>query len=97
MYRGNQNPGCRVGLTPGAVRELTLRGHEVMVEHAAGLGIGYDDEAYRVAGAVISNNAGPIFEGADLIVKVKGAAARGNRPASPWAGAIHLSAPRRRS
>ena len=37
----------RVGLTPAGVRELTQHGHQVLVEHAAGLGIGYDDEAYR--------------------------------------------------
>ena len=35
----------RVGLTPGAVRELCQLGHQVMVEHAAGLGIGYGDDA----------------------------------------------------
>jgi NAD/NADP transhydrogenase alpha subunit len=29
----------RVGLTPGAVRELTQHGHQVMVEREAGRGI----------------------------------------------------------
>jgi alanine dehydrogenase len=61
----------RVGLTPAGVRELTQHGHQVLVEHAAGLGIGYDDEAYRLAGASIAASAGPIFETAQLIVKVK--------------------------
>jgi alanine dehydrogenase len=61
----------RVGLTPAGVRELTHHGHHVLVEHEAGLGIGYDDEAYRLAGASIAASAGPIFEAADLIVKVK--------------------------
>ena len=61
----------RVGLTPGAVRELTQHGHQVMVEHDAGLGIGYGDDAYRAAGASIAETAGPIFEAAELIVKVK--------------------------
>ena len=41
----------RVGLTPGAVRELTQHGHHVTVEHDAGSGIGYGDDAYRTAGA----------------------------------------------
>jgi len=61
----------RVGLTPGAVRELTQHGHQVMVEHLAGTGIGYDDDAYRAAGASIAETAVPIFETAELIVKVK--------------------------
>ncbi len=62
---------CRVGLTPGAVRELTRHGHQVVVEHEAGIGIGYDDGAYRDAGASIAGTAAPVFEAADLIVKVK--------------------------
>src|ERR1017187_3043246 len=61
----------RVGLTPGAVRELTQHGHQVIVEHEAGLGIGYGDDAYRAAGASIADTSGPIFEAAELIVKVK--------------------------
>src|ERR1700690_58019 len=61
----------RVGLTPAAVRELSQHGHHVLVEHDAGLGIGYDDDAYRAAGASIAETAGPIFEAAELIVKVK--------------------------
>ena len=61
----------RVGLTPGAVRELTHHGHQVTVEHGAGLGIGDDDDAYRLAGAAIAGTAATIFETAELIVKVK--------------------------
>ena len=41
----------RVGLVPGSVREAVAHGHEVIVEHNAGQGIGMDDEAYRKAGA----------------------------------------------
>jgi alanine dehydrogenase len=61
----------RVGLTPAGVRELTRHGHYVVVEHAAGLGIGYDDDAYRSAGASIADTAGALFDTVDLIVKVK--------------------------
>ena len=35
----------RVGIVPAGVRELCARGHEVLVERAAGLGIGLSDEA----------------------------------------------------
>ncbi len=61
----------RVGLTPGSVRELTARGHEVLVEQGAGAGIGATDEDYRLAGATILGTARDVFGGAELVVKVK--------------------------
>jgi alanine dehydrogenase len=61
----------RVGLTPTAVREYVVQGHEVLVEAEAGLGAGYADEAYVRAGARIVPDAAAVFEGAQLIVKVK--------------------------
>ena len=61
----------RVGLTPSAVREYVHRGHHVIVEHGAGLGAGYSDTLYRRAGAEIAPGAKAVFEGSDLIVKVK--------------------------
>jgi alanine dehydrogenase len=61
----------RVGLVPGAVRELTAQGHDVFVETRAGSGIGYDDEAYVAAGATVVSDAETVFARAELIVKVK--------------------------
>ena len=61
----------RVGLTPDSVRELTRAGHELLVETGAGLGIGATDAAYVAAGAKILPSAKPVFDSADLIVKVK--------------------------
>jgi alanine dehydrogenase len=61
----------RVGLFPAAVRELTTRGHEVMVETRAGRNIGFDDDAYRAAGAIIADEAASVFARGELIVKVK--------------------------
>ena len=61
----------RVGLTPVSVREAVHRGHQVLVEHNAGQGIGMDDEAYRRAGAAVVGTAAEVFAGADMIVKVK--------------------------
>ena len=34
----------RVGLVPGSVRELTARGHDVVVQSGAGAGIFADDD-----------------------------------------------------
>ncbi len=61
----------RVGLTPGSVRELRVQGHEVVVQSSAGAAIGFGDDAYRAAGAVILDSAAEVFASAELIVKVK--------------------------
>jgi alanine dehydrogenase len=61
----------RVGLTPGAVRELVHHGHRVTVERSAGLGIGCADSAYAEAGADLADDAADLFAAADLVVKVK--------------------------
>ncbi|MDM4771562.1 alanine dehydrogenase [Solimonas sp. SE-A11] len=66
-----KNHEYRVGLTPAGVRELTSRGHQVMIEAGAGLGIGIPDEAYRNAGAELVATAGEVFRRAEMIVKVK--------------------------
>jgi len=61
----------RVGLTPAAVRELVSRGHQVMVQQGAAVSIGFPDETYRAAGAVVADTALEVFAFADMIVKVK--------------------------
>ena len=61
----------RVGLIPSAVRELTSRGHLVLVQSGAGAGSGFTDAAYLEAGATLAPDAGATFAGADMIVKVK--------------------------
>jgi alanine dehydrogenase len=61
----------RVGLVPAGVRELTAAGHQVLIETGAGNGIGVDDAQYRAVGAAIAASAAEVFQGADLIVKVK--------------------------
>jgi alanine dehydrogenase len=61
----------RVGLIPGSVRELVHHGHEIVVETAAGLGIGFEDDDYRAVGASVAGSAAEVFAAADMIVKVK--------------------------
>ncbi|MDD3353735.1 alanine dehydrogenase, partial [Zoogloea sp.] len=69
--RETKNHEYRVGLTPGAVREVIAHGHEVWVETGAGHGIGASDGDYERAGARIALSAQEIFDLATLIVKVK--------------------------
>ncbi len=66
-----KNNEYRVGLTSASVRELTLRGHQVMVQKNAGAAIALPDEMYVAAGASIVETAQEIFARADMIVKVK--------------------------
>ena len=61
----------RVGLTPGAVRELTSLNHEVYVETGAGEKGGYEDCDYVNAGAEILLAKKDVYGKADFITKVK--------------------------
>jgi alanine dehydrogenase len=61
----------RVSLQPEGAVELIHRGHQVLVESGAGLGSGFADDEYTAAGAQVVPDADAVFEGADLIVKVK--------------------------
>lgn len=61
----------RVGLLPVGADLLTGAGHEVLIETDAGVGSGFDDQAYRDAGARVVDDAGVIWSDADLVVKVK--------------------------
>ena len=61
----------RVGLTPAGARELSARGHQVLVQRGAGLGAGLADEAYEAAGAQLVDGAAEVYARAELVVKVK--------------------------
>jgi len=61
----------RVALTPAGVRELTARGHEVLVQAGAGEGSAIADSDYVAQGAAIAADAEAVFAAAETIVKVK--------------------------
>jgi len=66
-----KNNEYRVAITPAGVRELTVNGHEVVIETGAGLGSSVSDEAYVAAGARIGSDAESVWTTADLLLKVK--------------------------
>ncbi|HCY39414.1 MAG TPA: alanine dehydrogenase [Neisseriales bacterium] len=66
-----KNHEYRVGMTPAGVYELIRYGHKILVESNAGLAIGYGDEDYIKAGALIAKSAVEVFERAEMIIKVK--------------------------
>lgn len=61
----------RVALLPAGAYQLNKRGHRVLVETNAGIGVGASDADYQAAGAEIIGTHEAVFEKADLIVKVK--------------------------
>jgi alanine dehydrogenase len=61
----------RAGLVPSTVRELTAKGHQVIVETGAGIGAGLPDADYQAAGAEIVTSADAVSSRAEMIVKVK--------------------------
>ena len=91
-----KNHEYRVGLVPAGVRELVAAGHEVLVQSTAGAGIGVDDAAYVAAGAKIVATAKEVFDGADLVVKVKEPQLAECKMLRPRPDPVHLSASRRR-
>lgn len=66
-----KNHEYRVGLVPASVAELCAHGHEVLLQRGAGAGVGMSDAAYEEAGARVLDSAAEVFDGAELIVKVK--------------------------
>ncbi len=66
-----KNNESRVGMTPAGVSELVRHGHEVFVQHTAGEGSGFSDNAYIKAGATILPTIEETYAVADMIVKVK--------------------------
>ncbi|MEQ1805809.1 MAG: alanine dehydrogenase, partial [Burkholderiaceae bacterium] len=66
-----KNHEYRVGLTPASVRELSSRGHSVLVQAGAGAEIGLDDAQYTAAGATLVDTAAGVYAAAEMIVKVK--------------------------
>ena len=61
----------RVAMIPVGAELLKDYGHEILVEKGAGVGSGFQDSDYQLAGAKIVNSPAEIFGAADMIVKVK--------------------------
>ncbi len=66
-----KNKEFRVGLTPDAVAAFVKAGHPVLVQKGAGVDAGYPDEEYIEAGATIKETADEVWNGSEMVVKVK--------------------------
>ncbi len=88
----------RVGLTPIGVQLLTAEGHTCYVERGAGLGAGFSDRDYELAGGKIVYSTPEAYGRAELVLKV----ARPTAEEADWLvegqslmGLLHLAAARR--
>jgi alanine dehydrogenase len=61
----------RVALTPVGARELSERGHEVLVQAGAGTGSAIEDADYEAQGVRIVPDAKAVFAEAEMVLKVK--------------------------
>ncbi len=61
----------RVAITPAGVRELSAHGHEVLIQRGAGEGSAFSDDQFIAQGARIVADAGAVFAGSELVLKVK--------------------------
>jgi alanine dehydrogenase len=66
-----KNHEYRVAITPAGVFELVRAGHDVFVEHGAGVGSSISDADYLAAGAKVLDTADDVWATGDLILKVK--------------------------
>ncbi|MFC5852326.1 alanine dehydrogenase [Streptomyces chlorus] len=66
-----KNNEFRVAITPAGVHELVRHGHQVVIEHGAGVGSSIPDGEYIAAGGQILDTADEVWAAADLLLKVK--------------------------
>jgi alanine dehydrogenase len=66
-----KNHEYRVAITPAGVHELVRHGHDVVVQHGAGLGSSISDAEYKAAGARVLAAADEVWGEAELVLKVK--------------------------
>ncbi len=74
----------RVALCPDDVRTLSQLGLAVWIERGAGAGAGFTDDAYRGAGARVTDDRAELLGGAGIIAQVN------TYPANPVAGGADL-------
>jgi len=60
----------RIPVTPDTVGVLVNNGHQVFIEHDAGIGSRFADKDFADAGAVITYNRADLFKQSDYIIKI---------------------------
>ena len=61
----------RVALTPETAGRIQKLGYQLKIEKGAGAEASFTDEAYREAGVEVVDNAADVWNGADIVMKVR--------------------------
>ena len=61
----------RVCMTPAGVEVMTNSGHQLLVESSAGVGSGFSDEEYVVAGAEMVSGPADVYARSEMVMHVK--------------------------
>ena len=61
----------RVSMTPAGVEEMVHHDHTVLVEKDAGIGSGFENQAYIEAGATIIETPEEVYQKSDMVMHVK--------------------------
>ncbi len=62
---------ARVAMTPNSAAQLLKLGHACVIEAGAGHAAGFTDAAYQAAGVEIAADAAALWQGADVVAKVR--------------------------
>jgi len=87
----------RVGLPPAGVEILSQMGNHIFIEHEAGIGAGFSDQEYEMAGARLVYSGEEVYGRADLLLKVARPLKeelKWMRPGCSLVGALHLASAR---
>lgn len=87
------NQETRVAITPASVGVLVANGHQVIVEHNAGIEAQFTDQEYTNAGAIIAYARTELFTKSKIIVKINPLAADEMellQPRQTLISAVHL-------
>jgi NAD(P) transhydrogenase subunit alpha len=66
----------RVAMTPDSVRQIRKLGYDCVIESGAGVAAGFADTAYDEAGAEVVKTSATLWKQSDIVVKVRGVAAK---------------------
>lgn len=61
----------RVALTPDVIPQLVGAGHKILLARGAGDAAGFQDEAYRAAGAQLIDDAPTLYAAAEMVLKIQ--------------------------
>jgi alanine dehydrogenase len=71
VVRETKSDEYRVGLLPVGAQLLVQDGHTVLVEKGAGIGSGFEDQAYAKAGVKLVETAAEVWARSEMVIKVK--------------------------